>query len=209
MQPFIFKRQLPGLKTQLFFSTGQLFFFGGQLFLVVLHTTAVAGHTTVVGWHTAVVIRHTPRVVGHTPTVIGHTSAVAGHLTGVVFFPFLHQFRRLNRLFRMNPPTNQPGKPVIAPLPDLKRLAKALAHVSRWKMLRELTCGESRTIAELASVADCGYENTRSHLAMLRQAGMVIQTRGRLYQLPKHHLPTPGEPVVDFGHCLLRLDAGK
>jgi hypothetical protein len=34
---------------------------------------------------------------------------------------------------------------------------------------------------------------------------VVVQGRGRLYQIQKHHLPTPGEPIVDFGHCLLRL----
>jgi hypothetical protein len=42
---------------------------------------------------------------------------------------------------------------------------------------------------------------------MLRRAGLVVQGCGRLYQVPKQYLPTPGQPVVDFGHCLLRLDA--
>ena len=36
---------------------------------------------------------------------------------------------------------------------------------------------------------------------------MVVRARGRVYQLAPHHLPAPGQPVVDFGHCLLRLDA--
>lgn len=109
----------------------------------------------------------------------------------------------------MTAPSNQSKNPVVVPLPDLNRLTKALSHPGRWKMLKELTCGEARTIAELAGVAGCGYENARSHLAVLKRAGMVIQSRGRLYQLPRHHLPTPGEPVVDFGHCLLRLDVGE
>jgi hypothetical protein len=30
-----------------------------------------------------------------------------------------------------------------------------------------------------------------------------------VYQLVRQYLPTPGQPVVDFGHCLLRLDAGE
>jgi len=42
---------------------------------------------------------------------------------------------------------------------------------------------------------------------MLRRAGLVVQGCGRLYQVPKQYLPTPGQPVVDFGHCLLLLDA--
>jgi hypothetical protein len=36
---------------------------------------------------------------------------------------------------------------------------------------------------------------------------VVVSGRGHLYQIPKQYLPTPGQPVVDFGHCLLRLDA--
>jgi hypothetical protein len=42
---------------------------------------------------------------------------------------------------------------------------------------------------------------------VLRKAGLVAQGRGRLYQIPKPYLPAPGERIVDFGHCLLRLDA--
>jgi len=34
-----------------------------------------------------------------------------------------------------------------------------------------------------------------------------VQGRGRLYNIPKQYLPSPGEAVVDYGHCLLRLDA--
>jgi hypothetical protein len=43
----------------------------------------------------------------------------------------------------------------------------------------------------------------------LRDAGLVAQGRGQLYQIPKQYLPNPGQPVVDYGHCLLRLDAGE
>ena len=94
-------------------------------------------------------------------------------------------------------------------LPDLERLIKALGHTRRWKMLKELTSGEPRTIAEMAKVAGCSYDNASKHLAMLRRAGLVVQRRGRLYELARQYLPATGEPVVDFGHCLLRLDAGK
>lgn len=107
----------------------------------------------------------------------------------------------------MNSPANPPKVAVIAPLPDLTRLAKSLSHVARWKMLRELTAGEPRTIAELAAAGGCSYESARSHLAALRRAGAVVQAHGQLYSIPRQHLPTPGEAVVDYGHCLLRLDA--
>jgi hypothetical protein len=32
-------------------------------------------------------------------------------------------------------------------------------------------------------------------------------SHGRFYSIPKQYLPTPGQPVVDFGHRLFRLDA--
>jgi len=107
----------------------------------------------------------------------------------------------------MTTPSNTPKTPVVVPLPDLKRLTKAISQPTRWKMLKELTLGEARTIRELAGVGGCSYENARKHLAVLQQAGLVEQGRGRLYQIPKQYLPQPGQPVVDFGHCLLRLDA--
>jgi hypothetical protein len=42
---------------------------------------------------------------------------------------------------------------------------------------------------------------------MFRRAGLVEQSYGKLYTIPKKYLPQPGQPIVDFGHCLLRLDA--
>ena len=92
-------------------------------------------------------------------------------------------------------------------MPDLERLVTALGHTTRWKMLKDLCSGEPRTIDEMAKVAGTSYDNAFKHLAVLRNAGLIVQKHGRLYELPKQYLPTPGQPVVDFGHCLLRLDA--
>ena len=99
--------------------------------------------------------------------------------------------------------------PAGMPLPDLELLITALSHPTRWKMLKELTCGEARTIDEMAKVGGCRYDNASKHLARLVRSGVVVRGRGRLYQIPRQYLPTPGQPVVDCGHCLLRLDAGK
>ena len=107
----------------------------------------------------------------------------------------------------MNSTPETTKTPVGTPLPDLERLVSALGHTTRWKMLKELSAGEPRTIDEMAKVAGCSYDNASKHLAMLRRAGLMVRGRGRLYQVPKQYLPTPGQPVVDFGHCLLRLDA--
>lgn len=93
-----------------------------------------------------------------------------------------------------------------APRPDLTGLISGLGHTTRWKMLKELSGGEARDIDELAKISGCTYANAARHLIRLRQAGLVVQGRGRLYQIPKQYLPTPGQAVVDYGHCLLRLD---
>jgi hypothetical protein len=76
-------------------------------------------------------------------------------------------------------------------------------------MLRELASGEPRTILQLAEAAGCSYESAIKHLAVMLTAGVIEQKFGRLYNIPKQYLPSPGEPLVDFGHCLLRLDAGE
>ena len=109
----------------------------------------------------------------------------------------------------MNSDTRTQKNTVARPLPDLKQTLRAIAQLSRWKMLKELTCGEARTIAELAAVGGCSYASGIKHLQVLHHAGLVERGRGGVYQLVRQHLPTPGVPVVDFGHCLLRLDAGQ
>jgi len=107
----------------------------------------------------------------------------------------------------MNPPSNAPQTTVNTSALNFDRMVIALGHKRRWKILKELSAGEPRTISELATVAGCGYDNAAQHLKLMRDAGLVVVGRGHLYQIPKQYLPTPGQPVVDFGHCLLRLDA--
>jgi hypothetical protein len=105
----------------------------------------------------------------------------------------------------MNTTSEIPNPALSAPLPDLAKLTSAIGSVPRWKMLRELTCGEARTVSELAAVAGCSYQSAVKHLAVLHVTGLAVRGRGKLYQIPKQFFPTPGQPVVDFGHCLLRL----
>jgi DNA-binding transcriptional ArsR family regulator len=107
----------------------------------------------------------------------------------------------------MNSASEIAQKFTAAPLPDLTGVVSGLSHTTRWKMLKELSGGEARSIDELAKVSGCAYGNAARHLIRLRQAGLVVQGRGRLYNIPKQYLPSPGQAVVDYGHCLLRLDA--
>lgn len=106
----------------------------------------------------------------------------------------------------MNPTAQDPKATAATSVPDREKLATALGNTIRWKMLKELALGEPRTIGELAAVGGCRYENGVKHVLVLREAGMVTQGRGKLYQIPKQYLPQPGQAVVDYGHCLLRLD---
>jgi hypothetical protein len=109
----------------------------------------------------------------------------------------------------MNPNADTQKNTTVRPLPDLKQTLRAINQLSRWKMLKELTCGEARTIAELTAAGGCRYASGVKHLQLLQRTGLVERGRGGVYQLVRQYLPVPGQPVVDFGHCLLRLDAGQ
>ena len=107
----------------------------------------------------------------------------------------------------MNPPSEAVQTATITSTLNFDRMVVALGHKRRWKILKELSGGEPRTISELAAVAGCSYDNAAQHLKLMRDAGLIVSGRGHLYQIPKQFLPTPGEAVVDYGHCLLRLEA--
>ncbi len=100
---------------------------------------------------------------------------------------------------------NTPNSTSNVPLPDFDALITAVSHATRWRILKELSAGEPLLIAELVQRIGGNAELMSKHLGVLRRAGVVL-TRGRLHSIVKAHLPEPGQPVVDFGHCVLRLD---
>jgi predicted transcriptional regulator len=95
----------------------------------------------------------------------------------------------------------------IQPLPNRALVLAAIANESRWIILKELAKGEPRMTKELARLIGTSPDATAKQMILLRRAGLVEQVYGKLYTIPKKYLPQPGQPVVDFGHCLLRLDA--
>ena len=95
----------------------------------------------------------------------------------------------------------------VQPLPNRALVLAAIANESRWIILKELAKGEPRMTIELARLIGSSPDATAKQMIMLRRAGLVEQVYGKLYTIPKKYLPVPGQPVVDFGHCLLRLDA--
>lgn len=96
----------------------------------------------------------------------------------------------------------------IQPLPDRTLLIAALNHPDRWTILKELTKGEPRMGIELAELVGKNRDAVAKQMFMLQRAGVVAHQRNRTYSLLKQYLPQPGQPIVDFGHCLLRLNAG-
>lgn len=90
---------------------------------------------------------------------------------------------------------------------NLDLLIVALAHKARWRVLKFMTHGEPREVRELAHAVGCTRQNMSRHLHLLNRLGLVVRGRGGLYQIPKQFLPAPGQPILDCGHCLLRLDA--
>jgi predicted transcriptional regulator len=93
------------------------------------------------------------------------------------------------------------------PLLDHEKLLTAISHSGRWRMLRALCAGEAMTVTELADVIGCSVDMSSKHLKVLKGAGLVVQKSNRLYKLAPTHQLVPGEPLLDYGHCILRLDA--
>jgi biotin operon repressor len=93
------------------------------------------------------------------------------------------------------------------PLPDHELLLTAISHSGRWRMLRALCAGEAMSVTELAEVIGCSVDMSSKHLKTLKTAGLVVQKRNRLYAITPACQPVPGEPLLDYGHCVLRLDA--
>jgi len=104
-------------------------------------------------------------------------------------------------------PTETSKTTAATALPELNKLAAALSHPMRWRILKELANGKEHMVLEIAKAVGCSADMASKHLAKLHAAGLVAQGHAHLYQIPAQMLPTPGAATVDCGLCLLRLDA--
>ncbi|HUB86507.1 MAG TPA: metalloregulator ArsR/SmtB family transcription factor [Verrucomicrobiae bacterium] len=93
------------------------------------------------------------------------------------------------------------------PLPDYERLLNVISHSARWRILRALCTGEAMTVTQLADDLGISVDMSSKHLKVLKNAGLIERKRNRLYTLTAAYQLAPGEPLLDFGHCVLRLDA--
>jgi len=122
-------------------------------------------------------------------------------LTGTLI-PLLIPFSPLNMLFSIMNAANNPSD---ASALTLDQVAFPLGEPRRWRILAELSEGEPLMVIEIAERIGQSPALTSKHLAVLRRAGMVVTNRAGLYSIPKQFLPTPGQRLVDYGCCLLRL----
>ena len=60
-------------------------------------------------------------------------------------------------------------------------------------------------VVEIAEVLRKPATLISKHIARLLKAGALERNRAGLYSIPRRFLPSPGNGLVDFGHCLLRL----
>jgi predicted transcriptional regulator len=109
--------------------------------------------------------------------------------------------------FIMTTPQTPSGTPATSPAVSFGPMVTALGDPNRWLILAELSDGEPHMVVEIAGAIKRSPDSTSKHLAVLRKAGMVVIGQAGLYRIPKQFLPTPGERVVDYGYCLLRLPA--
>jgi DNA-binding transcriptional ArsR family regulator len=108
----------------------------------------------------------------------------------------------------MNAPATVQTTANHPPLIPLKTLLPLVGSPVRWQILRELSAGEPLEVTELGKRVGLAPDAASKQLTKMRQAGILVQGRGKLYRIAEAYLPTPGQPVVDFGSCLLRLDVG-
>jgi DNA-binding transcriptional ArsR family regulator len=105
--------------------------------------------------------------------------------------------------------SNPQGGPTIpsATIP-LEEILNVISVPVRWYLLRELASGEQFMVSELAECLGQTPDATSKNMAVLRNAGIVIQGRGRLYQIAPQFLTDKTERILDFGYCLLRMNVG-
>ena len=112
--------------------------------------------------------------------------------------------------WEQQPPPPPPRDPALPPEPGrwqghLEVLATLLGNRARLVVLRELAAHERLPVAWLAMRAGVSASVMSQHMSMLKKAGIVIRSLGRLYQLHPSLMPAPGSHYLDLGNVLLRL----
>ena len=75
-------------------------------------------------------------------------------------------------------------------------------------ILRELADGTSLMVSELAESTGNDASVISKNLALMRNAGVIINPRGRLFEIAPQFLIGKTERRLDFGYCVLRMNVG-
>ncbi len=87
-------------------------------------------------------------------------------------------------------------------------LLTAISDPTRWRIMQALLDSEPLPASEIARRLGIPATNISKHCAYLCRAGILVRGFGDLYKI-KPDLLVPGEPSIDLGQILLRLDLKK
>jgi predicted transcriptional regulator len=90
----------------------------------------------------------------------------------------------------------------------LETVLTCLSSTTRWDILRELADGGSLMVSEISRRTGWGPSVVSKQLAILRNAGIVINPRGRLFEITPQFVADKSQRLLDFGWCTLRMNAG-
>ena len=96
--------------------------------------------------------------------------------------------------------------PPAAPSLSIENISKVFAKPVRLRILLELGKGEPLPAHVLGRTLGISAGATAKHLNIMRRCGALTQGHGRLYAIAPASRPGPGTRLLDFGHCLMRLD---
>jgi hypothetical protein len=102
--------------------------------------------------------------------------------------------------------SNIPPYPTNAPVYNRDAVMAAFNHPVRWKIIQTL-CDEPMGAGGIAKVVGGNTSSVAKHMKVLMKAGICEYGKGWFYKMTPQFQPTPGAPrVLDFGHCIIRLD---
>ena len=88
---------------------------------------------------------------------------------------------------------------------DLKTISTILSIPVRWQILYIFAREELVSVTALAGKVGMSRPATSMHLRVLKDAGLIESTIGRLYRLAPALRPAPGVEYLDLGLCRLLL----
>lgn len=98
---------------------------------------------------------------------------------------------------------------VAAPTLRLETVLTCISGTTRWEILRELADGGSLMVSEIAQRTGWSAAVVSKQLAILRKAGIVINPRGRLFEIAPQFVADKSQRLLDFGWCTLRMNVGN